>query len=130
MPQVGFVIRDKTLEKYNGTLTEVIIPDGVVAINQKAFYRCSGITKVIITSSVTMIGAWAFFECEKLKIVIIPSSVTSIGMSAFKNCTALTKVKISKENWNKFQDNFSNTPYYKKKKKKVPVKPLPENYFY
>lgn len=89
-----FVIRGGVLEKYNGAATEVVIPNSVKIIGDKAFYNCKGITSVDIPDSVQEIGLWAFYECKALPHITIPDSVQKIGQSAFEGCTALAAVVI------------------------------------
>ena len=78
----------------NRGVTEVIIPDGVTTIGDKAFQNCSRLTSIVIPDSVTSIGDYAFFDCESLTSVVIPGNVTSINFYAFKNCTSLRSVVI------------------------------------
>ena len=75
-------------------LTELVIPDTVTAINDYAFFGCSGLTSVTIPSSVTSIGWGAFSGCSGLTSVTIPDGVTSIEEYAFSGCTALTSITI------------------------------------
>ena len=89
-----FVIRGGVREKYNGAATEVVIPNSVKIIGDKAFYNCKGITSVVIPDSVQEIGLWAFYECKALPHITIPDSVQKIGQSAFEGCTALAAVVI------------------------------------
>ena len=71
----GFVIDEtEVLTKYTGTATEVVIPDGVIAIGKDAFSNCSNIKKVTI-----------------------PASVISI-LDAFGGCSSLTDINVSSEN--------------------------------
>ena len=65
------------------TRGEVVIPNGVVKIEDFAFRGCQLITSVIIPEGVTEIGCGAFSGCARLESIVIPSSVTEIGESAF-----------------------------------------------
>lgn len=78
----------------NGALvTDLVIPYGVTAIPDRAFYETS-ITSVTIPYSVKSIGSSAFSGCSELVSVTIPASVKSIGSSAFSRCSGLTSITI------------------------------------
>ena len=81
----------------NGELiTDLVIPNSVTKIGNRAFAGCSSLTSVTIPNSVTKIGDYAFRNCSGLTSVTIPNSVTSIGWSAFAGCTGITKITIPK----------------------------------
>lgn len=73
---------------------EYVIPNGVISINEQAFYDCLGLKSIIISNDVIYIGDEAFFHCIGLTSVSIGNSVTHIGCGAFCDCTNLSAVKI------------------------------------
>ena len=78
------------------TLVEdLVIPDGVTSIGDRAFYGCTSLTSVTIPDSVTSIGGSAFDSSTSLTSVNIGNSVTSIGDYAFRDCPSLNSVHIS-----------------------------------
>jgi len=89
-----FQIINGILVKYNGEGGDVVIPNSVTVIGEKAFYGCHSLTSVSIPDSVTSIGSSAFYYCSSLTSITIPDSVTSIGDSAFSGCSGLTSVTI------------------------------------
>lgn len=109
-----FVIRAGVLEKYNGSSTEVVIPNSVHRIGPEAFKDCEELTKVTLPDTLKRIGGFencknleeihipdgvthierkSFCGCEKLATVNIPDSVIQIGDGAFADCK-ITNVKI------------------------------------
>ena len=52
----------------------------------------------IIPKGVTAIGDYAFFDCTSLTSVEIPSSVTEIGNSVFEGCSSLTSIVVEEGN--------------------------------
>ena len=90
----AFKINDGVLEKYRGSETSFVIPEGVSVISAFAFKGCTNLVSVTIPSGVTGINASAFEDCRSLVSVTIPGSVTEIGKKAFGECTSLTSVHI------------------------------------
>ncbi|MBD5447049.1 MAG: leucine-rich repeat domain-containing protein, partial [Treponema sp.] len=76
------------------SLKSVTIPNGVTEIGESAFWGCTSLESVAIPNSVTAIGYRAFHDCTSLKSVIIPASVTAIGNYAFSGCTSLTEIQF------------------------------------
>lgn len=89
-----FKIENGVLVKYTGKDKDVVIPDGVTSIGDKAFYECSSLTSITIPDGVISIGDEAFQWCRSLTSIAIPDSVTSIGVEAFSRCRSLTSVTI------------------------------------
>lgn len=75
-------------------LKNVNIPNTVWKIGWDSFCACSSLEKIDIPDSVEVIGE-AAFSTTGLKSVIIPDSVTMIERNAFYNCTKLEYVKMS-----------------------------------
>ena len=90
-----FVITKKgVLTKYNGPGGDVVIPEGVKAIGERAFYGCKSLESVTIPEGVTEIGGFAFRGCTGLRKVAVPESVKTIGRYAFGNCESLKDLTI------------------------------------
>jgi len=56
-------------------IVEIVLPDTVTEIGEKAFYDCPNLEKVVIPDSVGQIGAEAFANCGSLKTVQTGESV-------------------------------------------------------
>lgn len=84
------------LTKYNGIGGNVVIPDYVTAIGDKAFAGKSEIGSVILSTSVTKIESSAFQGCGNLKEVVFTNSLKEIDDFAFKDCSSLSKVVFPK----------------------------------
>ena len=79
----------------NELVTNLVIPNNIISIENYTFYGCINLTSVTIPNNVTSIGNSAFSKCSSLTSVTIPESVTSIGSSAFQGCSSLNSVTIS-----------------------------------
>lgn len=109
-----FVIEDGVLVEYTGKGGDVVIPDGVVEIDEHAFDLCKDevpaivgygvpvrppfglytLTSVVIPDGIKIIDDYAFSHCESLTSVTISDSVTTIGNYAFESCKSLTSIII------------------------------------
>jgi len=90
-----FEMLNGKLVAYRGNGGEVIIPETVTSIGDRAFQHCKGITSVTIGDSVTSIGNNAFRECTDLKSLKIGKGVTYIAPYAFYGCIELTEIYFS-----------------------------------
>ena len=72
----------------------IVIPNSVTSIADKAFFFCSSLTSVTIPNSVTSIGTYAFYGCSRLTSVTISNSVTNIGEEDFAWCISLKNVVL------------------------------------
>ena len=87
-------ILNQQVLRYRGNASEVVIPQGVTQIGDRAFYECSSLQSMVIPQEVTQIGNFAFCGCSRLQSVVIPQGVTQIGNLAFCGCSSLQSVVI------------------------------------
>jgi len=92
LPEYAFFNTKKQIGKQS--LTSILLPTTLIAINTSAFQYCKGLTTIEIPSSVTKIMNDAFLECESLTNVQLPKTVQNVGSSAFKDCIELTSFEI------------------------------------
>lgn len=78
----------------NNNIEELIIPNSVVSIGERAFQAIYSLKSLTLDSKLQTIGDYAFLYLQSLKELIIPDSVISIGKGAFAN-SSLEKVTIS-----------------------------------
>lgn len=113
-PESDFLITDGVLIRYQGTATDVVIPDGVTSIKNGAFIShgknvvnltlpdsmtsvnylstCSNLQSVKIGNGVTKIEDYAFMDCANLRQVEFGDHVTEIGTYAFCRCSSLEEI--------------------------------------
>lgn len=75
-------------------ITEIIIPEGITHISNRAFHACYKLRKVIFPSTLVYIGKKAFCNCESLTEVHFPPSLRLIDSSAFLACKNLKTVSF------------------------------------
>lgn len=112
-----FELRDCVVVRYLGKGGKVVIPDGVTAIGDGAFYRSGVIKEVVCPESLKEIGREAFYYCSELERIslssdleriedkafqgssiigslLLPPNLKSIGRSAFEDCGRLNEIAI------------------------------------
>ena len=71
---------------------DVILSDGLLTIDDHAFYSSDMTGDMVIPDSVTSIGESAFSGADTIKSFVIGSGVETIGKSAFTSCKAATSI--------------------------------------
>lgn len=66
----------------NDKITTVFFPKNLLAIGDKAFYKCYNLSVADIPETVTTIGAHAFMQCKLAKCVL-PNGLTEINNYSF-----------------------------------------------
>ena len=88
-----FSVANKDDVEMNLAEANVVIPEGVVNITNKAFMR-SSLLKLTIPWNVRTIGISAFAECGSLTSATILHGIETIGKRAFYRCDALASISI------------------------------------
>lgn len=89
------VFPNRALAFYNGentTLKEVILPEGLISIEEAAFANCTALEKLNVPSTVNTLGRW-ILENTKVTSFTIPQGVTEIPASCFYG-SAITTINI------------------------------------
>jgi len=93
--------KEITKDMIVGDVSQIIIPNSVVAIGPDAFRGSTKIEKIVIPQSVLEIGGGAFRDCTGLKhimfssLVVPPVKKMKIGDGAFRHCTSLIHVPFT-----------------------------------
>jgi len=77
-----------------GEVRQLVIPEGITAINDYAFYGCEGLEKVVIGDEVSMVGNEAFYGCKGLAEVSLGDGVLTVGSKAFSSCDSLAVLSL------------------------------------
>lgn len=86
----------------------------VIKINEKVFSGNTNLTAVTLPDGLVEIDNNAFWICCNLESIIIPSSVNSIGISAFSECKALKDIYCQAVNVPETHSStFNNSPIEK-----------------
>lgn len=105
-------IKQSSFEE-NEYIEEVVLPNTIRIIGEKAFNMCSNLKYINIPESVEKISNLAFYESLIRQTIYIPKSVKSIGYQAFYNVLAfVTNAKQNLNTWNKEITNDKKTKMY------------------
>ncbi len=77
-------------------LRTVILPEGIVSIENNAFSGCESLKDIVLPKSLHRIGNNAFSGCKALVEVLIPENVEDISPLAFAKCDC--KIQIDDRN--------------------------------
>ena len=82
------------LVKYNGSSTDVVIPDGVKIIATQVFKNMTALHSVVMSDTVEEVELAAFYGCSSLSSIQFSNNLKIIGDAAFKYCSSLTQLNI------------------------------------
>lgn len=102
----GLEISDKTVLKYRGNASQLIIPEGIERINSDAFSGCTALSEVTIPSTVNSIGHRIFEKCTGLNVVHFNfTEKIVVSWSIFFKCANHVKVTFAGDSAT-FEKNF------------------------
>ena len=97
MQQDGdFVVRNGVLYSYQGTATQVTIPNTVTSISSLAFYNNTTVKKIIVPSSVISISKYAFYNCSALKFIVFDKNNKTLTEPIITKCSKMTNIVAPK----------------------------------
>lgn len=79
---------------YNGSLSKIVIPDGITRIEAEAFKGVNGITSIDMCNSVKEIGDRAFYRCRDLRSIKFSDSVQCVSDHCCYECSELEMVSL------------------------------------
>lgn len=96
----------------NAGLQQIVIPDSVQTIGDRAFSRCIYLSQVEIgkDSSLQEIGMEAFQNCRSMEVFYIPAAVKKLGDSVFNLSDGLSEISYggTKEEWKSLVPSYSS----------------------
>ncbi len=81
----------------NYTLQDLILPDNVTRIGEKAFANCRGLINIHLPQNLKSIGAYVFSDCRYLSSITLPAQLETIGTNPFRY-SKIERFEIESEN--------------------------------
>jgi uncharacterized repeat protein (TIGR02543 family) len=88
-PMPDYADADPPYQTYAGTITAIVVEEGVTSVGDNAFQDFQNVASVILPETLTSIGIGAFADCGGLVTIAIPDSVETLGEGMFYGCNAL-----------------------------------------
>lgn len=81
-------------DAFSSSIQNLILPEGMTRIGNRAFYSCTALMAVSVPGSVQEIGDAAFCKSSGITMLTLNSGLKTIGRSAFESCTSLQELRI------------------------------------
>lgn len=78
------------------SLTEIIIPEGLIEIGVECFKGCVSLATISLPESIVSIGEKAFSGCTSLKEITLPNGLSKLSQRTFEECTSLKTAALPK----------------------------------
>lgn len=90
----GLLYLEENAFKGCSALTTINLPDGLSYISENTFYGCSSLTQINLPDGLSYIPENAFYGCSSLAEVIIPDTVLEIKANAFNGCCEIKELVV------------------------------------
>ena len=104
IPNTVTTICDRAFNGFS-SLKTVELGSGIVSIGKYAFAWCTSLISIVMPDNVKELGSCAFFECKALANIAISENIEKINVSTFEKCNSLKVIRIP--NGVKEIDNFA-----------------------
>ncbi len=106
IPSCVTSIGEGAFESCGSLSIDLIFPEGLTTVGNRAFVSCNKIKSLILPNTLTTIGDEAFTFLANIRTLYIPSSVTEIGEMAFVELGNAVTITVAEDNPN--YDSRSN----------------------
>lgn len=78
---------------YNCKFSAIILPEGLLGIEQNSFANCSRLLgEIKLPTTLVQLGQSAFSGCSTIETIVIPYDLAVISTKAFYNCYGINKI--------------------------------------
>ncbi len=78
----------------NKDITSIVLPDGLLYLEENAFKGCSGLTEIVLPDNLEYISENSFNGCSSLTGINLPDGLSYIPENAFYGCSSLSEIII------------------------------------
>lgn len=112
-------------------LHEVIIPNTITRIGERAFAQCNNLEVVTFLegSKLKVIDETAFLDCTSIKNFTIPNTVTTLGKESFCGCTSLEEISLPEKTIKLADGVFAGCTSLSKAHLPSKITKIPKNFF-
>ena len=93
-------------------LASISFPTSISSIKDHVFSHCTKLNSVKVPMNITSIGDYAFESCTGLTNIEFTYKFKTVGDNAFRGCSSLTAVKIDRNVFEKYEDQFTRANQY------------------
>lgn len=79
----------------NSFISEVVLPEELFRIDERAFYNCTNLKELICPKNLLNIDSEAFANCTALASISIPAELIMIEMDAFEGCNNISEIILN-----------------------------------